>query len=572
MFRVISLFIATVVLSGCATYGSGINKSLELTKNGDFVGAQAIIKKELSPVGNDRILYYMELGVLEHLAGNYQASIALFEKAERIGEDLYTKRAGELLTVAMTSPRQGPYRGANYERVLINYYKAMNFLMLGQQADKRSTREDALEGARIEVRRLEMNLSAIANEKGSYQDQKDEDEALFSKLSKIFNALNGDFLDKGKLIYRQDAWANYLSGLTYEQNGEYDDARISYQKAAKLYEEGFQEQYELDKNITEQAWFDTIRMMRKAGGWQSEWPRLAKKKLSKKRRSELKTFDQGAQVVVIEHVGFAPHRKELNLVLSVDAANKELVLAPVLTGTQQEREEQFGWFFMMYADKGILGLIQNYNSGGINSAMEGFFSTKRIGIASMWDIAEGLGLIGALSQGNIRVTVPYYAPFKKGPGSSVLNVGNNNYPLVSGESIAQLALQEQLLGAGDDMTQALAREALKAVATQKVAENAGQYGQLFSLAGKIASFATSQAETRNWLTLPYEMRVTRVSVEAGEHVLKLSSKPNPLRPAKVSKEQVNLKKGEIFVWKQRSVTGNNIAQPAQTEVRTAAAY
>lgn len=572
MYRAISLLVISVILSGCATYGSGIKQSLELTKKGDFTGAQAIIKKELNPEGKDRILYYMELGVLEHLAGNYQASTQMLENAERIGEDLYTKRAGELLAVAMTSPRMGPYRGANYERVLINYYKAMNFLMLGQQAETRSVREDALEGARIEVRRLEMNLTAIANEKGSYQAQKDEDQALFSKLTKIFNALNGDFLDKGKLVYRQDAWANYLSGLTYEQNGEYDDARISYQKAAKLYEDGFQEQYELDKNITEQAWFDTIRMMRKAGGWDSEWPRLAKKKLSKKRRSELKTFDQGAQVVVIEHVGFAPHRKELNLNLSVDADNKELVLAPVLTGTQQDREEQFAWFFMMYADKGILGLIQNYNTGGINSAIEGFFSTKRVGIAPMWNIAEGLGLIGALSQGNIRVTVPYYAPFKTGPGESVLNIGSKKYPLVSAESIAQLALQEQLLSAPDDMTQALAREALKAVATQKVAENAGQYGQLFSFAGKIASFASSQAETRNWLTLPYEMRVTRVSVEAGEHLLKLNSKPNPLRPAKVSETQVNLKKGEIFVWKQRSVTGNNIPKPVTTELRTAATY
>jgi hypothetical protein len=543
------------VLSGCATYGAGINKSIELTKQGDFKGAQAVIKKELNPEGDDRVLYYMELGVLEHLDGQYEASIALLEKAERIADDLYTKRAGDLLLVAMTSPRMGPYRASNYERVLINYYKAMNFLMLGEKADSHASREDAFEGARIEVRRLEMNLTAIANEKGSYQEQKDKDEELFSKLMKIFDALNGDFLDKGKLVYRQDAWANYLSGITYEQNGEYDEARVSYQKAAKLYEEGYQEQYNLDKGITEQAWFDTIRMMRKDGGWESEWPRLAKTKLNKARRSELKDFDQGAQIIAIEHVGFAPHRKELNLVLTVDAVSKELILAPVLTGNKKDRQDQFAWFFMMYADKGILGMIQNYNRGGINSAIEGFFTSKRIGLASMWDIADSLGLIGALSRGSIRVTVPYYSPFTNAPGESTLNVNNNAYPLLSAESIAQLALQEQLLNAGDDMTQALAREAIKAVTTDVVAKNTGEYGQLFSLLGKITAIATSQAETRNWLTLPYEMRVTRIAVEEGEHVISLNSRPNPKLPANVSTTNVNLKKGDIFVWKQRSVGG-----------------
>src|SRR5690606_41749893 len=73
-----------------------------------------------------------------------------------------------------------------------------------------------------------------------------------------------------------------------------------------------------------QAWFDTIRMMRRAGGYDSEWRALAKRKLSAEQQRELDNWTRDtAQLIVLEHKGLAPHRKEMNLLLSLNSRSEE---------------------------------------------------------------------------------------------------------------------------------------------------------------------------------------------------------------------------------------------------------
>src|SRR5690606_18829172 len=112
---------------------------------------------------------------------------------------------------------------------------------------------------------LIIRLNDLNSRKGTYAEQNDKDQQTFTKLLKIFEKLQGNLVDMDKLQYRDDAMAHYLTGISFEMNGEYDDARISYQKAAKSYEDGFSKQFRLDSEMTAQAWFDTIRMMQKAG-------------------------------------------------------------------------------------------------------------------------------------------------------------------------------------------------------------------------------------------------------------------------------------------------------------------
>lgn len=82
--------VMALLLSGCATYGSGLDAALKSAQAGDYVGAEQGISKNLSPDGADRLLYNMELAVLKHLQGQYQESNRLLGVAERIAEDLET--------------------------------------------------------------------------------------------------------------------------------------------------------------------------------------------------------------------------------------------------------------------------------------------------------------------------------------------------------------------------------------------------------------------------------------------------------------------------------------------------
>lgn len=551
MFKQIRLLVvltlASVWLAGCATYGQGVKQGLDLTQQGQYEQAAVAMDKALDAKGNDRLLHYLELGSIQHLAGNYQKSNELFETAERIAEDLYTKRVSEMVVAAMTSPRNGPYRGNEFERVYINYYKALNYYLIAANAGDKKSRDAALQGARIEIRRIDMLLTALENEKGGYQEQADKEQSMFYKLLKIFEKLSGEIIDKDKLVFRQDAYANYMAGLIYENGREYDEARVAYQKAAQLYEQGYNKQYKLDGDMPMQCWFDTIRMMQKSGGWDNEWPQLAQSKLTAAKRDELKEYNRNGHVVVIQHVGMIPERKEMNLLMTADEMAREFVIQPVLTGSEADRQEQLIWFFMLYADKSIIGLLSSMGSPDFANKLAGFATTKRQGIGPMWSVAEGLGLMEAM-KGGMRITVPYFPMTHTHPAPSVVSVDGKQYPMLRSENLSELALQQNILVASGEIQEAMAREAFKGVTAQKVAGALGG-GGLLNLASKLAVGATSTAETRNWLLLPREVRIARVVLPEGEHQITLS---NPLVTGGTYTKTVNVQKGEMSVWTVRS--------------------
>jgi len=550
-FKQLFLVYLSMVLVGCATYGQDVRKGLDLTQQGQYKEAAAVFEKSLDPKGDDRLLYYTELGMVYHLAGDYEKSNRLLETAERISEDLYTQRVSDMLTTAMSNPRQGPYRAANFERVFINYYKALNYLMLAHGHAEGKLREKALEGARVESRRIDMILSDIEAQKGNYQEQADKEKSMFSKLMRIFDKLTGEIIDRNKIVYRNDAFGHYLAGMIYEQYREYDDARVAYQKSASLYENGYQEQYNLKSDITEQAWFDTIRMMQKAGGWRNEWPKLSQAKLSKAKRQELKDFSKMGHLVVLEHTGMVPERDEMNMYLTADPNTRQIVIRPVLTGDPSRQLDQRFWFYALYADKGITDLISAVYEKRVIPALMQYSMVKREYLGPLWDVADNLGLIQTLQQG-MRITVPYYRVTSYvGTGDSSLTIEGKQYPLVTGQSVAHMAVQQQLLDASTDIQEAMARAAFKNLTANKVASVGGDAAAVLGFIGKIAANASSAAETRNWLLLPDQIKVRRIPLTEGKHTITLTSEPRVGQKKTITKE-VEIKPGEMTVWKVRT--------------------
>ncbi|MDK2778246.1 MAG: hypothetical protein KYX62_11330 [Pseudomonadota bacterium] len=557
--RRLILILPVVVMAGCATYGAGMNGAIADLQQGDYDGSAAKIQKELSPTGSDRLLYFLELGMVRQLQGDYAASNELLEQAERIADDLETSRVRDELAVLMTNPRMGAYAGAEFERVFINYYKALNYLGLAEQAPTRNARLDALEGARVEARRVIIRLNDINSRKGNYREKKDKDEQTFSQLMDVFAKLMGNLVDADDWQYRDDAMAHYLAGLSFEMNGEYDDARISYQKAAEAYEGGFVKQYFLDPQVTQQAWFDVIRMMRRAGGYEHDWPVLAEKKLDAGWRQQLDDWSPDkAQLVVLEDKGLAPQRREMNLELSVNPGLRSLQLRPYLIGNDRD---ELRWFYVLYADKNLYGLVTGYLNL-TRSTYQPVFFTKTVPLGPLWYSAEQLGLIDAIGS-SMRVTVPYYSPLTP-LGPSTLKVAGQSLPLLEASSPGMIALQEQLVNAGHDIRAALARSAFKALAAMKAGQAAtddNSGASLFALAGKLVAQLTDAAETRNWLLLPQDIRLRRVTLEPGEQTLELDStvKGGALASHRAT---VNLQPGEIYLWRVRTLDKGGVIADA----------
>ncbi|MGE4519809.1 MAG: hypothetical protein AB7E04_09915 [Desulfobacteraceae bacterium] len=543
------LFFIGIAVSGCATYGQGVKKSLDFVKQGNYPLAEEELKKALKPDGDDRLLYYMELGSISRLGEKYSVSNENFETAEKIAEDLYTKRSKDVLSAMLLNPRQSPYSGNEYENVYLNYFKALNYMDMGLKGSLEA--KTCLENARVELRRMDYKLKSYEIEKGNYKEVEDKKKKTLVKLLDIFSKFQGNWLDKDWLQFREDAFARYLSGIIYEISGLYDDARISYSNAATLYEGGYVKQYDLDPQIIERAWFDTARMMIKSRSYRkSEWKSFASRKLSPEKVAELEKYSSSnGEIIVIEHLGLSPQRKELNLHLNVDLNTKSLYMYPVLTGQPSDKNDQRAWFFLLYADKGVLDIVNNYSSGGLSGTVKGL-QRKTIGIGPIWSVAENIGLIGALGNGGVRVTVPYYSPLKKEFGLSKMVVNGELRYLVKGEDIGQLGLQNQLLNAGKDLNEALARATMKNLIAYQAG---GQLGDLALLGGKLAAAMTSAAETRNWLMLPSQIRVNRIDVPPGDHSVEITTHDVSGQVISTIKENVNIKPGEVKVLFKRTI-------------------
>jgi len=351
----------------------------------------------------------------------------------------------------------------------------------------------------------------------------------------------------------------YLAGLAYELNREWDDARISYQKAADLLEQGYARQYRLGAAFTEQAWFDTLRMMRASGSYSAaEVRELAQRKLGADRRAELDGYSRDqAQIVVVDEVGLVPQRREMSMHLTQNAYIQEWILRPVITGTREEQIAKWNWFYAMYADKGIVAFVSKIFDA-VNGRLDlGSLNEKTVRLPGpLWRTAQSLKLQQAIGNIGIRVTIPYFDARDVVPNygaSSVAIDGGAALPMVDAESVAQLALQELLLDASDELNKAMARELLKSVLAEEAAQQASRNNSnnqlLFSLVGKIATAATSAAETRGWITLPHVIRVKRVAVTPGAHRVRVGT-DGAGAPVERS---VNVGPGEIVVLHERQM-------------------
>ena len=546
------VFLLSLFLSGCASYGQHIRGGLDAFAARDYETAIKSMDETFSDDSDDRLLRHMELGLLNHLAGHIVQSDQNLDKAEEIADELYTHRLKDVLATMLVNPRNGPYRGADFERVYIPYYKIMN--ALGQSAHQKQW-SDALTAARVASRKSDILLSAIRNKEGDYQDLRDKKKQLFSKFLDVFSTVMGTPPSRDEFIFREDAYIRYIAGLVYELNGEYDNARISYEQAARLYEEGYAKQYGLNQTIVREAWFETARMMKKAGGYDNELARIVRTKLSAEQGEALKSGVDGGQLLVIQHIGMVPRRKEMNLIASINKRDRELVVRLLPMGTVQDRQDQAAWFYEMYSDKGLLEFLENYTEGGLLKVL---WNTreKEVPLRPVWHLAQNSGLVDALGQG-IRVTVPYYPRVLPDYRTSTVRIDDGQpIDMIDAESLARLAVQSQIVSANEDMNEALSREALKSVLTLNALKGNGQEtSPLAGLAASLITMVTSAAETRNWLTLPSAIRIRRIPLTNGAHEVTIQTNRTGGGTYDLTRKQVTIRNGETQVLEVRSLSG-----------------
>jgi len=190
-----ALILLAFWLAGCG--GLRVTDRLERDlASGDYAaGIKTIEEAKAQYAGPNSLLYYLDLGSFYQRAGDYARSNQALEQAELLIDELYTKSLSESVASFLVNDTSLSYSGEDFEQVMVNILKALNYLYLGDW-----------EGAQVEARKVNNRLLALSDR---YGDQ---------------------------AVYRQDGFARYLSAFAYEAGGQYNDAYIDYKKAYQAYQ------------------------------------------------------------------------------------------------------------------------------------------------------------------------------------------------------------------------------------------------------------------------------------------------------------------------------------------------
>ncbi|WP_417603759.1 COG3014 family protein [Owenweeksia hongkongensis] len=217
VFQGFLLAFVVMLLSGCATYYQKNLKFQEAFSSGDLEGANKLLdKNEKAAEGRNRLLFFLKKGVVLQMMGRYEESNKYFEQAYIYVED-YRKNYGMEALTLISNPTVKEYPAEDHEKVLIHYYKALNFLKMNRPQE-----------ALVEARRLNNKL----------------------------NALNDRYENRPN-SYADDAFAHVLMGIAYEMDNDVNNAFIAYRNAYNTYKSSYTENFAL--NAPEQLKQDLMR-------------------------------------------------------------------------------------------------------------------------------------------------------------------------------------------------------------------------------------------------------------------------------------------------------------------------
>jgi len=195
--KVLLIYTAILLFFGCATYYDKNQKFQQKFVQGDIDGANNILNKnKKGETDKNKLLYFLQKGVVMQMLQNYEESNSYFEKAYIFTEDFRKNYTKEALSI-ITNPAIKPYEGEDFEVVLIHYFKALNYVMTGD-----------FDAALVECRRLDIKI----------------------------NSLN-DRYENHKNRYKKDAFVLNLTGIIYEAAGDINNAFIAYRNAYEAYKD-----------------------------------------------------------------------------------------------------------------------------------------------------------------------------------------------------------------------------------------------------------------------------------------------------------------------------------------------
>jgi uncharacterized protein len=195
MIRASAVVLLMLFLFSCATYNNRIGGYYqEVTQQRYDKAYTSLDQNKLLQQKRNRLLYLLEKGKMAHMLQQYENSNRYFNEADLFIEDVRTT-AKDIALGTLLNPMMQTYKGEDFEKFMVHYYKALNYLSLRQPNE-----------AMVEARRISLQ---------SYSQQ--------------------DKSNNSERKYSDDAFSLMMQGIIYENSGDVNNAFIAYRNAADLF-------------------------------------------------------------------------------------------------------------------------------------------------------------------------------------------------------------------------------------------------------------------------------------------------------------------------------------------------
>ena len=282
------------------------------------------------------------------------------------------------------------------------------------------------------------------------------------RLNNRLYALGDKYVSDQK--FQQDAFVHNLMGIIYDASGDYNNAFIAYRNSLEIYEGDYAEMFEM--KVPDQLKDDLMRTAYLAG-----FPEELDQYEAKFGYEYEPSTSEGGQLVFFWHNGLAPIKDEWSIsFVAVDGGNGRVFF----------QNEQYGLDFPFYFDE----------------------DDEDVGLSDL---------------SGTRIAFPKYVEREPYFNYGDLEVNGNYYTLEKAEDINGIAfrvLKERMLA---EMGKGLLRVALKKAIEKQVRKEDDKLGFLVSA----INFASEQADTRNWQTLPHSIHYTRAPLKEGENKVEI---------------------------------------------------
>ena len=181
------MVLALLLLSGCSAW-----KVNNLADQLQTEGAAATLEglEAINPPDRDLVQYLLDRGSLKLSTGDFTGSIQDLQQAKTIMRGLQAISVTETAAAATINETLRSYNGTPSEQVMVHLAMAWNYLALND-----------FDGARVEMLQSNVTMQELAR-----------NDSVSAQLASV----------------------RFLAGVIYELGGEWDDAMISYRRAAAI--------------------------------------------------------------------------------------------------------------------------------------------------------------------------------------------------------------------------------------------------------------------------------------------------------------------------------------------------